>query len=772
MEQTIHVVSRLLKTRGLTAEQVAELLAAGASTTDVSLGQGGRLLRDLARDDPRSLWLFLAVPGFSGDLLQKLHEIRDILRGQLERYDAFRALAAARKLLIKFQAALDIIVNAYAFETRGAPLGLWRYLFTEGEVCWYDPSMAPAIFHLGDVDRLHDFDKSTYSSSDGPKDASTIVMPAQNDNGESCVQEKTMHAKQSSQRGSRLTTPRRLRRSLKSEATYYRRTQKADLRWHVPLQDATRPGCAGGLRPMPRGQTIRAQVTTDLMRFTAARPRPTGMPAPVPSCPEAEGSLFAGAGGAAIRQVLCDLEPVSCLRQLTSQGKLLADLLHLIRHFEGKLDFQLRSVSKVVYPKAGTAGLDKELQTRRNMMEAVASKVQLPEWTVFTDLPVLPPDLRTRSPNDPMEYPDDLNVMYKDILRANKIVRDSLHARVASGLLRYLKFQLQNSLDALLDNNRAQKPTSKPNGDVLESVAARLKGKQGRMRKNMLGKRVDYSARTVIVVDPLLKLDECGLPFVIAKDLFRNFLLHEIYKELPELSDGGADKWFDEQPDQKQWDLVERAVGDRAILLNRAPTLHRLSLQAFRPKVIRGQALKIHPLVCAPFNADFDGDTMTIHLALCETAQQELRTLMMPSRNLSSPATGDPVIGPTQDMVLGIYYLTAEPTGERAPVNMCRSLEDLQSMAAACAAGDLSHHTAVSVPREVLVQAVGCEAAKDDPLLNSDNEELRTTAGRLLFFLMMHQGFNPPMRLHADLLDDLDSTPLCETRLNEPFAVR
>jgi len=400
---------------------------------------------------------------------------------------------------------------------------------------------------------------------------------------------------------------------------------------------------------------------------------------------------------------------------------------------------------------------------------------------------VLPPDLRTRSMGDTMETPDDLNILYQGILKANRFLKEVLAERRPAGLLRYAKFALQNAVDTVIDNGRIGNAMVKRSSQELESVAKRLKGKKGRMRLNMLGKRVDYSARTVIVVDPMLKLDECGLPFVIAKELFRPFIVAEVCRAhrliVPEPGrphsksrEEDVMKQFLDLPEPEQWELLEKAMGERRIILNRAPTLHRLSVQAFRPRLVKGQALKIHPLVCSPFNADFDGDTMTMHLALGDEAQRELKDLMQPSRNLSSPATGDPVIGPTQDMVLGIYYLTSDPPpspseapgpdgdGAKAPPRRCPTLESFEAAAEECAWWDLPASAALLVPRSVLLEAAP-DAGEDDPLLaeagGGDDEDLvQTTAGRALFFLVVHRGFRPRKRVEDTLLQELDDVPL------------
>lgn len=318
---------------------------------------------------------------------------------------------------------------------------------------------------------------------------------------------------------------------------------------------------------------------------------------------------------------------------------------------------------------------------------------------------------------------------------------------------------LQHLVDSLLDNGRVGKPMEKKSAQPMESLAGRLKGKQGRMRLNLLGKRVDYSARTVIVVDPKLNLDECGLPYTVAKEMFKAFLIAELSKSFPDkpFEDSG-ELWmdfFDHLDEHTRFTLLRNAIGNRLVMLNRAPTLHRLSMQAFKPVLVGGQALKIHPLVCAPFNADFDGDTMAIHLALSDGAQEELRRLMVPSANLSSPASGEPVIGPTQDMVLGIYYLTADPLKTDIPPV---PFDDLVSVAQSHADGHIRHDTLVSIPIDA-IEAAAPHAVADDPSLAAVDGTSRlvvTTVGRVLFFLCVHCQHRTIASKDEQLLRDLD----------------
>lgn len=494
------------------------------------------------------------------------------------------------------------------------------------------------------------------------------------------------------------------------------------------------------------------------------------MPAPIPFNMEAEGTLYVGTGAAVVRQALCQLEPVTVLQRLLWE----IDLIDSIAKSQGpspamRMNLHLASVNAPTKAVAARiSSILKDLRQRRNMMETATARHQLPEWMMFTSLPVLPPDLRLRSnsPEQIEEFPDDMNIMYKDILSAGRLFQVALAERAPAGLLRYRKFMLQMAVDCLIDNGRINPAKTKSSGDPLESVAKRLKGKQGRMRKNMLGKRVDYSARTVIVVEPKLKLDECGLPFEIAKEMYMPFLMRELKEkcdvpaESPTRHKQTPLRWFDNQSEETQYELLRQAMGDRKIILNRAPTLHRLSMQAFKPQLIPGKALKIHPLVCSPFNADFDGDTMTIHLVLSKEAQQEAEDLMLPSRNLNSPASGDPVIGPTQDMVLGLYYMSSVTGPLNGPPKVIGSVQELEELTAKCSAGEMSHLQEVHVPRAILQQI----APKDENVADGPDREdpVRTTAGRLQFFMMLHTGKVYPMRSNPELLDLLDAAPLVE----------
>lgn len=287
-----------------------------------------------------------------------------------------------------------------------------------------------------------------------------------------------------------------------------------------------------------------------------------------------------------------------------------------------------------------------------------------PEWMLLSILPVLPPDLRPIIEMGKNQVAvSDLNKLYQKVLfRNQRVIR---HKRIGSSLnksneMRYAQRLLQESVDALLENGRGgSEPITAPNGRPLKSLSDMLKGKKGRFRQNLLGKRVDYSGRSVIVVGPSLKLHECGLPREMALELFQPFLIRRLIRTKIVRTVLGAKKLIAFQ-DPIIWQILQNVIENHPILLNRAPTLHRLGIQAFQPKLILGRAILLHPLVCAAFNADFDGDQMAVHVPLSLQARAEAFKLMWSRNNLLSPATGQPILGPSQDMVLGCYYLTTE----------------------------------------------------------------------------------------------------------------
>ena len=300
----------------------------------------------------------------------------------------------------------------------------------------------------------------------------------------------------------------------------------------------------------------------------------------------------------------------------------------------------------------------KKMSKRLKLMEAFLSSGNKPEWMVLTVLPVLPPDLRPLVPLDGGRFAtSDLNDLYRRVINRNNRLKRLLDLNAPDIIVRNEKRMLQESVDALLDNGRRGRAITGSNKRPLKSLADMIKGKQGRFRQNLLGKRVDYSGRSVIVVGPTLRLHQCGLPKKMALELFKPF----IYSRLQMLglaSTIKAAKKMVEREEPEVWDVLEEVIREHPVMLNRAPTLHRLGIQAFEPLLIEGKAIQLHPLVCTAYNADFDGDQMAVHVPLSLESQLEARSLMMSTNNVLSPANGEPVIVPTKDVVLGLYYLT------------------------------------------------------------------------------------------------------------------
>ncbi|MBA6411516.1 DNA-directed RNA polymerase subunit beta' [Parahaliea sp. F7430] len=302
----------------------------------------------------------------------------------------------------------------------------------------------------------------------------------------------------------------------------------------------------------------------------------------------------------------------------------------------------------------------KKLSKRLKLMEAFASSGNKPEWMVMTALPVLPPDLRPLVPLDGGRFAtSDLNDLYRRVINRNNRLKRLLDLNAPDIIVRNEKRMLQESVDALLDNGRRGRAITGSNKRPLKSLADMIKGKQGRFRQNLLGKRVDYSGRSVIVVGPALRLHQCGLPKKMALELFKPFIFGKLEARGLATTIKAAKKMVEREPPEV-WDILAEVIREHPVLLNRAPTLHRLGIQAFEPVLIEGKAIQLHPLVCAAYNADFDGDQMAVHVPLTIEAQLEARALMMSTNNILSPANGEPIIVPSQDVVLGLYYMTRE----------------------------------------------------------------------------------------------------------------
>lgn len=339
----------------------------------------------------------------------------------------------------------------------------------------------------------------------------------------------------------------------------------------------------------------------------------------------------------------------------------------------------------------------KRLTKRLKLVEYFIESGNRPEWMVMTALPVLPPDLRPLVPLDGGRFAtSDLNDLYRRVINRNNRLRRLLELNAPDIIVRNEKRMLQESVDALLDNGRRGRAITGSNKRPLKSLADMIKGKQGRFRQNLLGKRVDYSGRSVIVVGPTLKLHQCGLPKKMALELFKPFVFSKLQLRGLATTIKAAKKTV-EREGPEVWDILEEVIREHPVLLNRAPTLHRLGIQAFEPVLIEGKAIQLHPLVCAAFNADFDGDQMAVHVPLSIEAQLEARALMMSTNNILSPANGEPIIVPSQDIVLGLYYMTRESVNARGE-GMCFSSPAEAELAYANAAVAMHARVKVRVP--------------------------------------------------------------------------
>ncbi|MFQ6014954.1 MAG: DNA-directed RNA polymerase subunit beta', partial [Anaerolineae bacterium] len=319
----------------------------------------------------------------------------------------------------------------------------------------------------------------------------------------------------------------------------------------------------------------------------------------------------------------------------------------------------------------------KKATKRLQVVEALRKSGNRPEWMILTVLPVIPPDLRPMVQLDGGRFAtSDLNDLYRRVINRNNRLKRLLDLGAPDVIVRNEKRMLQEAVDSLIDNSRRGKAISLRGKRKLKSLSDMLKGKQGRFRRNLLGKRVDYSGRSVIVIGPHLKLHQCGLPKRMALELFRPFVVNKLVEYNFAHNVKGA-KRIIERMKPEVWEVLEEIIKDYPVLLNRAPTLHRLGIQAFQPVLVEGDAIQIHPLVCAAFNADFDGDQMAVHIPLSEAAKREAKELMLSRHNLLLPASGEPVVGPTKDMVLGCYYLTMQKPRQKGEGKVFASMEEV-----------------------------------------------------------------------------------------------
>ncbi|MEC7075401.1 MAG: DNA-directed RNA polymerase subunit beta', partial [Pseudomonadota bacterium] len=383
-------------------------------------------------------------------------------------------------------------------------------------------------------------------------------------------------------------------------------------------------------------------------------------------------------------------------------------------------------------PQTNSETKIKKLSKRLKLMEAFDKSGNRPEWMVLNALPVLPPDLRPLVPLDGGRFAtSDLNDLYRRVINRNNRLKRLLDLNAPDIIVRNEKRMLQESVDALLDNGRRGRAITGSNKRPLKSLADMIKGKQGRFRQNLLGKRVDYSGRSVIVTGPTLKLHQCGLPKKMALELFKPFIFGKLEHRGLASTIKAAKKMVEREPPEV-WDILAEVIREHPVLLNRAPTLHRLGIQAFEPVLIEGKAIQLHPLVCAAYNADFDGDQMAVHVPLTLEAQLEARALMMSTNNILSPASGDPIIVPSQDVVLGLYYMTRERINAKGEGMVFADTKEV-SRAYASGAVHLQARVKVRIHEEVIEYGEAAQAR---------TRVVETTVGRALLWNIVPEGLS------------------------------
>ncbi len=391
-----------------------------------------------------------------------------------------------------------------------------------------------------------------------------------------------------------------------------------------------------------------------------------------------------------------------------------------IRELLRRIDLETLYVElKTKISEAVSIGIKKKVTKRLKVVDAFRKSTNKPEWMIMDVIPVLPPDLRPLVPLEGGRFAtSDLNDLYRRVINRNNRLKRLMELKAPSVIIKNEKRMLQEAVDALFDNGRRSRVLKTTTKRPLKSLSDMIKGKQGRFRQNLLGKRVDYSGRSVIVVGPELKLHQCGLPKRMALELFKPFIFNKL-EEKGYATTIKAAKKLVEKESHEVWDALEEVIREHPVLLNRAPTLHRLGIQAFDPILVEGKAIKLHPLVCTAFNADFDGDQMAVHVPLSIEAQLEARVLMMSVNNIMSPANGKPIVVPTQDMVLGIYYLMKERRGAKGEGKLFADPEDVRI---AYEAGVIDEHAKIKV--------------------RMDGSFVETTTGRIIFSEILPLGIS------------------------------
>ena len=396
-----------------------------------------------------------------------------------------------------------------------------------------------------------------------------------------------------------------------------------------------------------------------------------------------DSELKVGIGAEAIKELLCEL-----------------NIKELAEEIRTELAGSVTSVQR-----------KSKLIKRLRLLDSLISSETEPSWMIMDVLPVTPPDLRPMVQLDGGRFAtSDLNDLYRRVINRDNRLQRLLEMGAPEIIVRNEKRMLQEAVDALIDNGRRGRTVVGPNNRALKSLSNIIEGKQGRFRQNLLGKRVDYSGRSVIVVGPQLSLNQCGLPKEMAIELFKPFVVNKLIERGYVQNIKSAKKKI-ERSEAIVWDILEEVIEGHPVLLNRAPTLHRLGIQAFEPKLVEGRAIQLHPLVCTAFNADFDGDQMAVHVPLSIEAQTEARMLMLATNNILAPANGKPIITPSQDMVLGMYYLTILKDPTQEPKGYFYNFQDA---IAALEVGIISLHDKIIVR-------------------NEDGERFETTVGRIIF---------------------------------------
>ena len=392
--------------------------------------------------------------------------------------------------------------------------------------------------------------------------------------------------------------------------------------------------------------------------------------------------------------------------------------------------------------------MKKKLASRLRVVKGFLQSEASPEWMILESIPVIPPDLRPLVPLEGGRFAtSDLNDLYRRVINRNNRLKNLLQLKTPDVIIHNEKRMLQEAVDALFDNGRHGRAITGSGNRPLKSLSDMLKGKQGRFRQNLLGKRVDYSGRSVIVIGPELKLHQCGLPKKMALILFEPFIIRRL-KELGFVHTVRGARKMIETRSPEVWDILEEVTKGHPVLLNRAPTLHRLSIQAFEPVLIEGNAIRVHPLVCTPYNADFDGDQMAVHVPLSVEAIMEAKLLMMATHNIFSPSSGKPILTPSQDIVLGSYFLTMSPKKEMPAENIRLPLiASLEEALSALQDGALALHDWIDLQNP--------DKGKDTHFGISGRSVVRTTVGRVLFNTIWPEvlGFFNKPALKGDLGD-------------------